>query len=502
MQRKTLHAILITVVPFGTIFLISGGILFWLLLTNRNLTTTPHTPSSNWNTPHIQNQARPDFSYTPKYETQSNKNVSLGAKLGNEIISTQNDKNYLLLHVTGNEISQTNDTKKPPLNLSIVIDKSGSMGGQKMNNVKNALISITPLLSSEDKISIVTYDDKVYTIYDSTSFDKEEYINEIQKIKAGGSTYLEGGLRRGLSNIAESSSKKSLNKIILLSDGLANVGVSNSTELSAIVEQKTQGNITVSTIGVGADYDEKLMSSIAIAGNGSYYFLEDHTEADRIFTKELEKTSSVVAKDVTIDIQTAQEIPIKQCIGCQLENSNSLKPHNITADNTKSLKPHNITADNTNTYLLEIDISRLAPSNNQNIANINLTYTSTQQNNQETLQITLIADVIDSSNDPLQDDEVYYEYINGYIGDELWIVYEELDEQENQKARERIDNLISMVKKANKRLDGAFDKELTSLTEKKEYLVNLKDNYINESSSGRIFQKSNQNDSYKKIYNK
>jgi len=435
---------------------------------------------------------RPDFSYTSRIRyTGDTDGLIVGTKLGSKVISVDNDKAYLLISLMSDEIDMIAETEveRLPLDLGIVIDRSGSMSGTKLEDVKQALINISGMLTREDSLTVVTYDDYVDVLYQSDNYDREKFVSEISRLGTGGSTNLEGGLRRGIEEVDDLMLENSINKVILLSDGLANVGVSDASTLANIVEDMCEDDIVVSTIGVGADYDDRLMSEVAIAGNGSYYFLEDSSLAEGIFEEELQSAINTIAEDIEIKLELKNGVTLIRGVGFDIDD-NRFNPNNVYAGrnimylvelNTKHLR-HKMNADN---MLVNVEIAYSMPGGDKYEINSPVYFDSTKE---------------DIS--PLADDEVYYEYINSEMGTQLRQVYESLDKYDNDEANRQIDISLEFLQKANIRLPGIFDEELISLESKREYIVNLDDEYINDSSIGKSFQKSNQTDAYNKVYNR
>jgi Ca-activated chloride channel family protein len=438
--------------------------------------------------------------------------VDVQVQLGSDDISVKDGTAYMLITLKGDKIEFTQEKDRMPLNLSIVIDRSGSMNGDKLDYVKRALYEITPLLDYDDRISLVIYDDSIETVYCANHFEKNEFLDAVDDVNSGGSTYLEGGLREGIRNVKQSCSSDYfrrgrisveyedstnpdysdyMNRVILLSDGLANVGVSDSNQLARIVEELAGDNITVSTIGVGANYDERLMTSVARAGNGNYYFLEDPRDAERIFTEEFESVLNTVARDITVEFNINNNFEVVRGIGYELEDSRHYNPHDIYSEREVS-------------YLFEIqakDLSKLALSD-LDLADLKVKFHNVITDKDETISVPVKVNIVDADINVLSDDDVYYDYMQSYKAEVLWDVYEDLDKVDNVAARDRSDKLIDELTRANGRLQGEFNEDLEILKEKREYLEELEYSDVNASEDGRSFQKANQRDSYGEIYEK
>ena len=154
--------------------------------------------------------------------------------------------------------------KRAPVNVAIVLDKSGSMEGDKIAKAKDAAIAAIGRLGSDDIVSVVAYDSTVQVIVPATKLsDKESVIEQIRRIEAGGSTALFAGVSKGADELRKFLDKNRVNRVILLSDGLANVGPQSPSELGALGASLMKEGISVSTMGLGLDYNEDLMTKLA-----------------------------------------------------------------------------------------------------------------------------------------------------------------------------------------------------------------------------------------------
>jgi len=197
------------------------------------------------------------------------------------------------------------DGERPPVNLAIVLDRSGSMSGAKIEKAKEAAIAALRRLGSRDLFSLVMYDHRVETIVPVQSAANTEWIEgRIRSIQPGGNTALFGGVSQGAAEVRKHiEDEKYTHRIILLSDGLANVGPSSPADLARLGAALIKEGISVSTVGVGTDYNEDLMTQLSQRSDGNSYFVESSKDLPKIFAAELGDVLSVVARKVIIEIE-------------------------------------------------------------------------------------------------------------------------------------------------------------------------------------------------------
>ena len=228
--------------------------------------------------------------------------VRLDAAMGQPAILVGDaQKGYLRISLTGVELPK--ETRRTPVNLAIVLDKSGSMTGEKIANAKAAAIKAVSMLQPDDIVSIVAYDDTVKVLVPATKVaDRDFILAGIERIQADGNTALFAGVSKGAAEVRKFHSRNRVNRVILLSDGLANVGPSSPGDLAELGTSLIREGISVTTIGLGLDYNEDLMTKLAQKSDGNHMFAEKAGDLEWIFARELGDVLSVVAQDIEITI--------------------------------------------------------------------------------------------------------------------------------------------------------------------------------------------------------
>jgi Ca-activated chloride channel family protein len=211
---------------------------------------------------------------------------------------------------------QKSSKQRAPVNLAIVLDRSGSMNGEKIQRAKEAAVDAVRQLGPNDIVSIVTYDDVVNVLVPATKLtDVEQVVEKIRKIKVGGRTALFAGVSKGVAEVRKFLDKEHVNRVILLSDGLANIGPSSAGELASFGESLVKENISVSTFGLGLGYNEDLMSGLASNSGGNHLFVENAEVLADVFRREFDDVLSVVAQEVDIQVTIPEGIRPVRVLG-------------------------------------------------------------------------------------------------------------------------------------------------------------------------------------------
>uniref|UniRef100_B8HZL3 von Willebrand factor type A n=1 Tax=Cyanothece sp. (strain PCC 7425 / ATCC 29141) TaxID=395961 RepID=B8HZL3_CYAP4 len=205
--------------------------------------------------------------------------------------------------------------QRPPLNLGLVIDRSGSMQGAKMEVARQAACFAVEQLLPSDRLSVTIFDDRVECPVPSTLVrDKATIIRTIQGIHSRGSTALHDGWVQGGIQVSQHLNPAHLNRVILLSDGLANVGETNPDAIAQHVHGLAQRGVSTSTMGIGEDYGEDLLEAMARSGAGSFYHIERTEQLAAIFQAELQGLMGTLGQTVSLGIEPKQGVVVVEVL--------------------------------------------------------------------------------------------------------------------------------------------------------------------------------------------
>ncbi|MGB7325218.1 MAG: VWA domain-containing protein [Rubripirellula sp.] len=252
-------------------------------------------------------------------QTHEANSVDVQVRVSNPtMLSGKNETNYVRITLTGSEPAKS--PAAPPVNVAIVIDTSGSMQGSKIVQARKAAVAAIDRLRNQDIVSVVLYDSVVTVLVPATKASDRELIkSKIRSIKADGSTALFAGVAKGAAEVRKFLSNDSVNRVILLSDGQANIGPSSPRELERLGASLVKEGISVTTLGLGLGYNEDLMSGLAATGSGNHIFVEEAQDLVAVFNNEFNDLMSVVASDFKIKVTTNDGVRPVRVLGTKAD---------------------------------------------------------------------------------------------------------------------------------------------------------------------------------------
>ncbi|MBC2715398.1 MAG: VWA domain-containing protein [Desulfobacteraceae bacterium] len=287
---------------------------------------------------------------SPPTQTVSNKNgiVTLSCNLvQDKIVSGSDGIVSLGLTMTADSVldGKTLEDAKNLNNVDmvIVLDRSGSMSGQKINYAKNAAIELISKLTASDRFALVTYSDTAQSLsglINVTPSAQRQLNAMIADITVGGGTNLSQGLQVGIDILTSSKMTGNSGRLILISDGLTNKGITSINALGNMASFAVKNEFSISTAGVGNDFNEQLMTAIADHGTGNYYFLENPSAFAAVFNNEFEQTRTSAATCVKISFQGKNSIKLVNAGGYPIETKNNTAvffPGDLMSGETRKL---------------------------------------------------------------------------------------------------------------------------------------------------------------------
>jgi Ca-activated chloride channel family protein len=216
----------------------------------------------------------------------------------------------VLVRITPSEMEQ-NGSKRPKLNLSMVLDRSGSMSGRKIEEAKEAAKYCIDQLLATDRISTVIFDQQVDTLIPSQPVENKDLLKRsINSIVTAGSTALHEAWVRGGLQVSDHLNGASINRVLLITDGQANVGETRVDRIVAQAGELAAKGVTTSTIGIGEDFNEDLLMPMAEAGLGNAWHVQEPQDMVRIFETELQGLVSQIGHSVRLVIKPAAGVTV------------------------------------------------------------------------------------------------------------------------------------------------------------------------------------------------
>ncbi|MDX1958686.1 MAG: anti-sigma factor antagonist [Leptospiraceae bacterium] len=298
--------------------------------------------------------------------------MELEAKLeSNGIVKSGSHINHLLIKMKTPPANT--DQQRQPLVIGLVIDKSWSMKGDKIESTIEAACSLVNWLTRNDYICVIAYSADVQIVQPLTQLkDKLSVIDKIKAIQVGTSTNLSGGWLQALKIIESSQIPNAYKRIILLTDGQATIGIKEPSQFNQIAKDHSGRGISTTTIGFGADFNESSLRDIALSGGGNFYFVSSPEEASGIFFREFGDIGSLYAQAV--------EVKLRLTPGVRMLEMFNDHPVDVNDDGTVNIQAGDIRSDDLRSIVISLEVNSDINPDLNNFIDVNLSYYNLMDN--------------------------------------------------------------------------------------------------------------------------
>jgi Ca-activated chloride channel homolog len=291
--------------------------------------------------------------------------IKLDAELGQSILEANKSQSvYLRLNLK--TLAGVKERQRAPINVALVLDRSGSMQGARIVAAKEAARMALARLNRDDTLSVVMFNNLVDVLQPAGRVgERTEYVREkISAIKAEGGTAIYAGVSEGAAQVRRNLNPRLVNRVILMSDGQANVGPSSPRELGELGREIASKGVSVTTIGLGDAYNEDLMQRLASASDGNHAFAKEPEDLLKFFNAEFGDAMSIAAQDITITIEVNANFKAKRVLSRDAEiNGQKI-----------NVRLNNLQSDNERYVVIELENSSGLAEGKSAIADVNVDY--------------------------------------------------------------------------------------------------------------------------------
>jgi Ca-activated chloride channel family protein len=238
--------------------------------------------------------------------------VTLDAALGNRFVRA-NASGAMVARI-GLAARKRSTAARPPVNLALLVDTSGSMEGKAIADARAASLALVGSLSPEDRIAVVVFDSKAEVLLPSTRLDDadaKDLKKKIAAMKATGTTDMAAGLQMAITEVTKNLQRDGVNRVVLVGDGVPN----DDRQILPLVAQAAAQGISVTALGLGNDYDETLMGRIAAQSGGRFFYVDDSAKVASFFAEEVTRLHKVVARHAVLELHPGPGVSVTGVVG-------------------------------------------------------------------------------------------------------------------------------------------------------------------------------------------
>jgi Mg-chelatase subunit ChlD len=375
--------------------------------------------------------------------------VNLDVRWGNDQVSGSEREAVLQV---GFSTALANDRQQLRLiNLALVIDKSGSMAdADKLSRVKESLLNLVDQLRATDVLSIVVFDSEAQVLMPARTLGDRETVKQlIRGLEPGSSTNIHAGLMLGYQEALKNYRRDATNRVVLLTDGIANQGVTDPAKMAQDSLSFNDRGIDLSTIGVGLDLNKDLLRQLAKSGRGLFHFVADAQDIKKVFIKEVQSLVSPVASEPNVEIEYDSGLELAQLYGYEPQQRR----------NVVTLKLDNMNNGLTEVVLLRFKLSHRTFDNARLPVKVRFSYYDLEQKKQVVETQTSFLTVKGGAPvDMLKDDEVGKNYTIAQLAQAIRDMAAAYEAQRFQDA-ERL--LNAAIAKTYQRYPNLEDEDIT-----------------------------------------
>jgi Ca-activated chloride channel family protein len=320
--------------------------------------------------PRFTDRATPLPGDPPRPVTSGQGSLSFTTRLSHPFVNLGQQDVFATVDVQG--VTLPNATRAP-VNLALVIDRSGSMSGFKLNQAKQAARQLISQLAEGDRLTLVHYGSDVKSMEGlmATASNKERLLAYVDGIWDDGGTNIGAGLTTARDLLLSARSDFKVNRLILISDGNPTEGVVEFEGLTSIVREIRGYGVSVSSIGVGEDFNEQLMAALAEVGAGAYAYLQDASQLAAIFEKDLNAAGTQVARGVTLTFRVPEGARFNRVLGYSQVSRRRLE----SGGELVSVSLPDFAAGQHERVVAHLSITGSAPGSSVDVAALELGYT-------------------------------------------------------------------------------------------------------------------------------